>query len=171
MDDKKLSDDETKLVASLLSKLEPGFLPFPIFHEVTRLTATPIIEVVPLRQNEVGKVEILLLQRPSDDPIWPSQLHVPGAVIRALDSFESAFGRIISKELNDVEATKPKFVKNIIHHSGRGMESSQVYWIEVRGNPTDGHFYDITDLPETLVKSQLDFIPAAIDDYQKISQS
>jgi hypothetical protein len=171
MNNKKLSDDETKIVADLLSKLEPGFLPFPIFHEVTRLTAMPIIEVVPLRRNDVGKVEILLLQRPSDDPIWPNQLHVPGTVIRALDSFESAFGRIMSKELNNLPTTELKFVKNIIHHSGRGMESSQVYWIEVRAKPTDGHFYDINDLPKTLVKSQMDFIPAAIDDYQKILQS
>jgi hypothetical protein len=165
MSDKDLSDEEIKNVVDALKKLEPGFLPLPIFHEVTRLTATPIIEVVPLRRA-AEKVEILLLKRDNDDPVWPNQLHAPGTVLRATDSIESALERITSKELTGIKVSKPKFVTNVLHHSGRGMETSQVYWVNVENAAKVGQFYDVEQLPENLVKTQLDFIPQAIKDYK-----
>lgn len=162
----ELSDDEIGIVAKSLSKLEPGYLPLPIFHEVTRLTTTPIIEIVPLRRRE-NSIQILLLKRESDDPVWPNQLHIPGTVVRATDTLDSALERILTKELSSTATSKPKFVKSILHHSGRGMESSQIYWVDVIGEATAGQFYDVKNLPKTIVASQMDFIPAAIDDYVK----
>ena len=161
----ELSDEDVKLVAGLLAKLKPGFLPPPIFHEITRLTATPIVEIVPLRSKD-NAVQILLLQRGSDDPVWPNMLHIPGTVLRATDSLETAIDRVLTKELNEAQVSKPKFVTNILHHSGRGMEASQVYWVEVISSPIDGQFFDTDNLPDNLVKSQLDFIPQAIEDYR-----
>jgi len=164
-----LSEEDVKIVVNILSKLKPGFLPFPIFHEIARLTAVPILEVVPLRKTENG-IEILLLQRDQDDPVWPGQLHTPGTVIRATDcdtNFKEAFNRIFDNELTDVQASEPVFVNNTIHHSGRSTEISQIYWTEVTGESKVGKFYDVDNLPTELIQTQLDFIPAAIEHFKQ----
>jgi hypothetical protein len=164
-----LSLEEIQTVTQLLAKLEPGFLPFEIFHAITRLVAMPIIEVVPLRHNSGGETEILLLRRDENDPVWPNKLHVPGTVVRASDASENfgeAFQRILSGELKITTTESPVFVKNVIHHSGRGMEVSQVYWIEIADPPGTDQFYNVKELPADLVDSQLDFIPAAIEHFK-----
>lgn len=172
--DHNLTEKETQVATELLSKLEPGVLPFSIFHEVARLVATPIIEIIPIRQNQSGQTEILLLRRDDSDPAWPNQLHVPGTVVRATDnpgSFKDAFDRILEGELGGVSSTKPHFVQNILHNSGRGMEVSQIYWVELSGGTIkNGEFHNANDLPDTIVKSQLDFISMAIDHYLETNQ-
>ena len=161
-----LPDDEVKLVTDVLAKLEPGFLPLSIFHEIARLTATPVIEIVPLRRV-AGRVQILLTERDANDLFWPGQPHVPGTVIRATDTLESAFARVFNQELGGVAASRPTFVENILNHSNRGAECSQIYWIDVTGETTVGQFYDVEKLPETVVASQMNFIPAAIESYKR----
>lgn len=164
-----LYQEEAARLTELLGRLEPGFLPFSVFQEVTRLVATPIVEVVPLRIQD-GTTEILLIPRPDDDPVWPGQLHVPGTTVRASDtsgSFDDAFNRIFKGEIASVKVRMSQFVLNILHHSGRGMEASQVHWAEVEGEPEEGKFYDVNNLPDGLVASQRDFIPAAIEDFKR----
>jgi hypothetical protein len=165
-----LTEEEINLARELLSKLEPGFLPPPIFYEITRLTAVPIIEVVPLRFNS-GKTQILLLPRSSNDPTWPNQLHVPGTVIRATDTMDIAFRRIFDGELNGSGHGEAEFVQNILHNSGRGMEASQIYWVEILDEPKTGQFYNANDLPQTLVRSQLDFISEVVKVYEEAAKS
>lgn len=170
----KLSSEEVHDVVNGLSKLDPGVLPFEIFHAVTRLVATPIVELVPVRLNEDGKPEILLLRREANDPVWPNQLHVPGTVVRGSDeegSFKDAFNRI-SKELGGIALENPTLVKNIIHHSGRGMEVSQIYWADIGDiEPAQGEFFAADNLPDNIVQSQLDFIPDAVAHYVASKQS
>jgi hypothetical protein len=169
-----LSESEVKQAAALLSRLKPGLLPFEIFHEVARVSTMPIVEVVPLRVAQRGITEILLLQREDDDPVWPGQLHVPGTVVRASDtpgSFDDPLNRVLTKELANTKTTSPVFVKNILHHSGRGMEASQIFWVEVEGEPAGGKFYDVDSLPESIVQSQLDFIPDAIAHFRDAKAS
>ncbi|HEV7453839.1 MAG TPA: hypothetical protein VGO07_01120 [Candidatus Saccharimonadales bacterium] len=166
----ELSGQEAVTVATLLSKLQPGFLPFVIFHQLARLLPMPVVEVVPLRTTGNGKVEILLLNREADDPIWPGKLHVPGTVIRATDteySFESALRRVIHDEMADTEVSEPVFVETMLHRSLRGMEVGQIFWLDVRGNPKQGAFYDVNNLPDSLIAAQLGFIQAAIVHYKK----
>jgi hypothetical protein len=169
----KLSSGEVHDVVNGLSKLDPGVLPFEIFHAVTRLVATPIVELVPIHLNEDGKPEILLLRREADDPVWPNQLHIPGTVVRGSDeegSFKDAFSRI-SKELGGLVLENPTLVRNIIHHSGRGMEVSQIYWADIGGiEPGQGEFFAADDLPGEIVQSQLDFIPEAVAHYMASKQ-
>lgn len=156
-------------VAAELSRLKPGYLPKPIFLEVTRLVVMPIVEVVPLRRH-ADKVEILLTQRAADDPFWPRQWHVPGTVVRATDapgSFADPLQRVLQQELKGVATAGPEFVKTVFHHSGRGMEMSQIFWVEVTGEPNVGEFYDADNLPPTVVTSQLDFIPDAVAHFKK----
>jgi hypothetical protein len=168
--DSVLSDEEARAVVAGLAKLEPGFLPFDIFHQLARLNVMPIIEVVPLRTNAQGDTEILLVPRPADDPNWPGQLHIPGTTIRSTDepgSYTSALRRILDDELEGTKTSEPVFVRNVFHYSGRGMETSQVYWVEVGGEPAGGSFYPVNELPETIVSSQMDFIPLAIESYKQ----
>lgn len=163
-----LTAEQIHAIVDGLSTLEPGVLPPEIFQAVTRLVATPIVEVVPLRRGKQGKPEVLLLRREADDPVWPNQLHVPGTVVRSSDTagnFGDAMGRI-SNELGGVTLKSPTFVQNIIHHSGRGMEVSQIYWVEISGDePLRGEFFMADDVPEGIVRSQLDFIPVAVAHY------
>lgn len=162
--DSQLSDDEIKTLTSLLAKLEPGVLPPPVFYQFARLSVTPIIEIVPLHY-QLGEIDVLLIPRDQNDPIWPGKLHVPRTVIRANDSATSPFERILSGELLDTPASKPIFSKSIIHHSGRGMEATQIYIVEIAGQANVGQFYNVKKLPGNLLESQMDFIPAAVETY------
>jgi hypothetical protein len=80
------------------------------------------------------------------------------------NSLDSVFNRL-QQELNDIAISMPVFVENILHNSGRGIEVSQVYWCEVLAEPKIGEFHPVEALPDLIVKSQLDFIPAAIEAY------
>lgn len=164
----RVDTEKINNIVALLAELSPGFYPEPLFLQFSRLTVNPIIEVVPLR-TKLGKVEILLIDRDEDDQLFSKKLHTPGTVVRPHDStgsFEDALDRILVEELNGTETTRPKFVKNIFHNSGRGMEASQIYWAEVLGEPKAGQFYDADNLPERLMRSQLDFIPLAVEHYR-----
>jgi hypothetical protein len=161
-----MTDDDIQKTAALLKQFEPGFLPYPVFEQIARLIALPIIEFVPLRKNK-DKIEVLLIAREADDPYWPSLLHTPGTVIRATDltrdqsSNWPAFERIIKGELMDTKVGVLHYVGSIFHESKRGAEQAQLYWIEVQGDPKIGEFYAVDDLPSHLMESQYAFITEA----------
>lgn len=163
--DAALSEEEIKTLADLLSKLGPGFLPAPVFYQIARLTVTPTIQIVPLHYELGGKIDVLLLPRDQNDPIWPGKLHVPRTVVRANDDAASPFVRIIGEELANTPVSQPVFVKNVFQHSGRGMEASQIYCVAIEGQPKVGELYDVKKLPGNLMESQLGFIPAAVETF------
>lgn len=159
--------EQQRQLVELLKKLEPGFLPYDIFVQIARLVVMPIIEFVPLRMTESG-VEVLLLHRDKDDPIWPNALHTPGTVIRATDNqadIYKAFERIIKDELQGTKVTDGHFVGTVFHSSKRGMEHAQVFWVEVIDDPAVGVFYPADNLPETLIDSQRKFIAQAVKNF------
>lgn len=159
-----MDDQEIDKIAEGLSRLEPGKLPLKIFIEIARLTVIPILEVVPLRLGEKGSVEVLLLERDSADPIWGGLLHTPGTVIRASDTqgdYSDGFQRILTGELQGIQATDPVFVKNVLHKVKRGMEAAAVYWVEVLHEPLNGEFHEVSKLPEKIVNTQTAFIQEA----------
>ncbi len=161
------SDDILQAV-EVLKTLEPGKLPLPIFLEVARLTVTPIIEIVPLRKNIEGRVEVLLTKREDDDAHWAGMYHTPGTVIRASDipgSYDDAFKRIISGELGGISVSEPVYVTSILHKVKRGMESALIFWVEVNEEPKTGEFFDYGNLPEDLIDTQKPFIKMAIKDF------
>lgn len=163
------SSDKAKLV-QLLKKLKPGFLPYEVFEQMARLNALSIIEFVPLRKNSSGKVEVLLLERGDDDPIWPGELHTPGTVIRPGDNEGNkykAFDRIIKDELEETKISHPHFVGSLLHKSKRGTEHAQIYWVEVLDDAKTGSFYDAESLPKNLVSSQHKFIQLAVDSFRQ----
>jgi hypothetical protein len=170
--DKEPTPEEIENAASILSRLTPGFLPKPLFLEVTRLTTTPIVELVPLRDRN-GATEVLLTRRDQDDPNWPNMLHTPGTVVLATDDegdFTSALERIISKELGGTQVGEPSYVGSILHRVNRGMEAAQIYLAPVSGEPMVGQFYPVTDLPEDVVDTQLEFIHSAAQLFEEQMQ-
>lgn len=160
-------EEENELVR-LLKKLEPGFLPYEIFVQIARLAVLPIIEFVPLRLNNTGAAEVLLLSRSEDDPIWPGELHTPGTVVRPTDTegqIYLAFERITKYELQGTEISQPYFVGSILHKSKRGTEQAQIFWVEVIGEPKTGTFYPVNELPPNTIGSQVAFIKQATESY------
>jgi hypothetical protein len=146
-----------------LKKVHPGFLPYPLFAEVARIVALPILEVVPIRMHH-GKVEVLFLKRDAKDEMWPNALHTPGTVIRSTDIkdgvLDAAFRRIFDDELAGTKVSEPVFVCLDARVSLRGAEQAQIYWVEVLDEQKTGTFYSIDALP-TLVETQGKFINAA----------
>ncbi len=165
-----MGDDEIEKLVSLLSKLEPGFVPYPIFVEISRIVALPILEVIPLRLNN-NAVEVLLLEREETDAIWAGILHTPGTVIRATDKPKHkgdnwpALQRIFDDELKNSKISHPYYVGSIFHESKRGAEQAQLYWVEVLGEPMVGSFYKVDDLPPITMTSQIDFIRQAANSF------
>lgn len=167
-----VSDEDIKKATELLSKFEPGFLPYPVFVQIARIMALPIVEFIPLQRGDNGQTMVLLIERPADDPLWPGLWHTPGTVIRATDTHRShedgweAFARISHDELKDTKIGKPHYVGSLFHTSKRGAEQAQLYWVEVAGQPNVGEFYEANSLPAHMITSQRDFIKQAIKSFE-----
>jgi len=168
------SEQEISLAATVLRRLEPGFLPVELFLEITRLCAMPIIELVPLRKHN-GQTEVLLFRRAADDPNWPNALHTPGTVVRATDvsdGFSVPLSRLYSEELLTQPENEPVFVDVKLHRSNRGTEFAAVLYVDLTGTvaPT-GEWRPSEQLPEDLVASQRTFIDKAVELFEKEQQS
>jgi len=164
------SSDEINQAASILSKLQPGFLPKEIFMEFTRLTVTPIIEIVPVRKSRKG-TEVLLLKRPDDDPSWPGMLHTPGTVLRSTDiknGVANAFDRIFNDELKITPTSVPIQSTVDFHKVKRGVEFATVFYLDLTNQETTvGQWYLYTSLPNTIVDTQIGFIQQSITNFEK----
>ncbi len=162
--------EEIAFAVSILRRLNPGFLPKELFIELTRLMTTSIVEVVPMRRVN-GKAQILLLQRPEDDPNWPGMLHTPGTVVRPTDSEEGIAGpisRIYKDELNLDKWQEPVFVGPILHEVNRGTEMSLVYYLDMSDSDiTEGTWYDSDNLPDNIVDTQIEFINESLEKFSQ----
>lgn len=169
-----LNDAEIAQAENLLARLEPGFLPFPLFLQIYRLAPAPTLDAIPLRRNSSGGIEVLLLRRPPDDPIWPNLWHNPGTVLRANDSYESAMDRLLNDELQGARITKdPVFVANLFNQSKRGAEIILIHRIEIEGLAPVGTFWPVDKLPKDIIDSEIAIINKASQHYrlQKNSQA
>jgi|SRR5579884_4057480 len=164
-----MTDDDK--VAELLKKYKPGFLPYPIFEQIARLVALPIVEFIPLRLSG-SKIEVLLIERSHDDPHWPNVLHTPGTVIRSTDLNRDrkrdwpALERIKVDELKGTVIGPPQYIGSMLHESKRGVEQAQLYFVEVIGEPKIGRFYDVDILPAKVMESQVPFIREAVKHFK-----
>ena len=165
------SPEEIREAAKVLSRLQPGILPRELFIQITRLWVTSIVEVVPLRRGEKGNIEVLLLQRPDDDPIWPAMQHTPGTVVRPTDvgdGMGAPFERILTDELglSPEETLQPRFVTIDFHKIARGTEVAQIFTIDLTGyNTPIGVWYSIDSLPDDLIDTQRPFIMLAMKEF------
>ena len=170
----QLTDQQIQEAAELLGRLEPGYLPEPVFFELSRLMVVPVVELVPLRMRG-DSAEVLLLDRGDDDPYWPGTVHVPGTVFMATDSpgnLEDALTRLIEGELEGVATMgRPQFVKTIFHRTRRGKQLANVHFVELADEPELGKFYPADDLPDNTMDHHLNFIGDAVEAYYRAKQA
>lgn len=163
----KPTPEEIHQAAGVIKRLPKGFLPFELFIAIAEKVTTPTMETAPLRTNPEGGVEVLLTQRPADDPHWPSGWHIPGTVIRATDNegnFQSGFERVLKDELHGT--VRPL---GSLHRVGikfwdvnRGRELDIVHYFETDAADEavmEGKFFDVNDLPETTLEHHKVMIP------------
>lgn len=158
----QISEQETKTLVELLRKCQPGNLPREVFEVMGSLMVYTAIELIPLRQTQRG-VEVLLLPRDDDDPVWPSMLHTTGTIVRPSDEdFSDAFERLFKSELPDVPQTVPNFVGTFIRKNARGRVICFEYWLEVETEPSIGKFYSVDDLPDNFIPEQKELLRNAV---------
>jgi hypothetical protein len=162
------SEDEIQELVERLANIEAGFLPFELFLQIARLATLSIYETAMLRAS-AGHVQVLLLQRPANDKFWPDQYHSAGTVIRPTDQgpgFADAIARI-AQELAGTKFSAPVFVTSRLYQTKRGKECALIHWAEVLEEPKAGRFFDIADLPDSLIEQQVDFIQLAVQNYME----
>lgn len=114
-------------------------------------------------------MQVLLAQRPDNDPWWPGFLHSPGVMVIPTDKedqdFKTVFQRLCSTELQGLLHSEPKFVTNKLLDTGRrGVENANIHWILVAGTPVYGDYFDIENLPENLMDHHRPIIEIAYHD-------
>lgn len=157
--------EEIAQAVDILSRLPEGKpLARTLFTEIARLVATPVIEFVSLKIIE-DKINVLLITRESDDPLWPSMLHTPGTAVRPLDvDFEAPFSRLINGELGDVDVHSLHYAGMQLHHTDRGNELAHIFYGDVDG-VSSGTYYPVDALPDNIIASQLSMIKAVVGEY------
>lgn len=171
---KQPTEQEIAQATEVLSRLTKGFLPFPLFLQVTRLMTTPTMEVAPIRMRG-DEPEVFLTQRPVDDPYWPNGWHIPGTVIRSTDepeSFKSGFDRVLRDELGPAFSyvNQPVFVGMKFWDVLRGRELDMLHFVDVEvdeSRPLPGKFFTLDELPETSLAHHKIMIPEIIEAFMK----
>jgi hypothetical protein len=144
--------------ASYLKTLQPGRVPEEIFLQFARLMVISVIELVPLRINTAGEVEVLLLQRPKGD-VWSEQWHVPGTLILATDKlderddYEQPMQRLlgVGGELAGIAIQgNPIEIETERRKTLRGDELAVIHYVEIAGEPTVGKFFALKDYPHNV---------------------
>jgi len=163
-----LTNEEVAQAAELLSRLEPGFLPFPVFLQMCRLNTMSTVELVVLRRRNGGTIETWLRRRDSEDVLWPDSWCNPGCIIRPTDSLADALNRLAEDDLGGVSfAAAPTFVTHLLNPANkRGQTSIALYWAELAAEPEAGEFFDVAQLPEDLIPQQRQLILQAADAYR-----
>ncbi|HSX36314.1 MAG TPA: hypothetical protein VLH84_05275 [Patescibacteria group bacterium] len=162
-----MTDKEKTELIRLLGMCEPGALPEEVFIAFARLTVLPAIEFVPLRYNE-GHIEVLLIERPASDPIWPGMLHTPGTVLRSNDkTAQDAFDRLLHEELIVDGKYTMTFNGWSFVHIKRGAGVTLEYIIQLAQQPLHGKYYPYDKLPNNFIEDQQDMVGRAVETFRR----
>lgn len=163
----RMNSREVKHCVELLQKCKPGNLAPEIFEAIARVAVYPAVEFIPLRKNG-NKIEVLLLERPENDLIWPSMLHTPGTILRPTDAtIENAFSRLYEEELRGVSLSQPVFIGAHLSRNRRGTCLLLEHIVETQSEPTEGVFYDVENLPDKFIEAQKPSLERAVTVYRK----
>jgi hypothetical protein len=182
-----LTPEEVATVSQLLGRLEPGFLPLPIFLAVARLVTTVTLEFVAIRQRE-GKVEVFMTKRPDDDAHWPGLWHFTGSVVRSTDvteglgaDYSPVFQRIIKDEFAGRAKLigEPTYVTTNFWTGARGVEYTPVFFVEADSSDLSeendrqdgGRFFAIDEIPENTVSHHKVLLPLVVEAFLKSKQA
>lgn len=162
----KINDIEINQLTQLLKKLEPGLLPEPVFIAMSRLVVMVAIEFLVVRKTDTG-VELLLIRRPADDPVWPGKWHSPGTIIRPTDtSLQSCFDRLYQDELGGIKQLKMYPVGMSYGAGDRGTGLTIEYVLDATEDDiTVGQFFSLENLPENYIQEQLPMWQRAISSF------
>ena len=177
----KLTAEQRAVVASeYLKGVEPGFLPLPLFSELSRLMTASTVELVLLQPEDEPKV--VLAKRSRSDLWWPNQLHIPGVVVLPTDpvknqhDFSSTINRILENELaGAVELSgEIEFLEPQRRVGPRGHEVTTVHWAEASVDesllPNSARLLTLEDLqsyqPEAIVDGTIQTVERAVQAYE-----
>lgn len=166
-----LSPDDIRSLSNLLSKIEPGILPFEIFQHLVRLMTTVTVAVVPLYYNSNKKLQVLLTKRDATDIYYPNMYHPIGTILRPTDvTIASAIDRLLTTELqlqNPAIKRSPVFVNYVFDKIPRGSEVSLIHWFELSEKPTYGELFSVDVLPDNIIQNDIPRIKMAVDHFFK----
>jgi len=166
------SGDDEKVI-SILGKWKGGVLSDQLFTTISKMTPQISAIIVVFRKN--GDIlETLLLPRPSDDPLWPGMLNLPGKMFRSVDfkrddknPTNGPLERIQNDELKIKFLEVPKFAGIAFQNTKRGPIMVLVHIayvpIEFNGNG-DWVWRDINKLADSkdMIETEMDAIKVAL---------
>lgn len=166
-----LTDSEEKELLDLLSKVGTVFS-YNFFNLIAERFVMIPVEAVTLRKKG-DKIQVLLLEREEKDSVWGGLLHSPGTILRASDvnddkSYKNAFLRLEEREIGNKFSKEPIFLRNWFHRVKRGVENAMIFVCTIEGEPKNGQFYNIDDLPENVVETQIEFIKYAAQEAKRL---
>ncbi len=149
-----VTQEEIEAAAATLRALNKGTgrLPAEIFYALMPQVVSAPIELGVFRRKS-SRLEILLTQRPADDPHFtPNGWHMPGVVMIVTDMSEKdALKRLISTELEHSFLIAPRRVGQFFVNAElcpvRPAQSA-LYVAKVQDYTGKGTFFPVRDLPE-----------------------
>lgn len=190
--------ERAEFAAALLEGLEPGRQPLDLFTQFARLTVMSTVELIAFDSNPPGNTQVLLTQRPSDDPWWPNMWHVPGTALlptdivtrdETIDFTDECFNpfekyekgpidRILKNELQDcvVVIDGPHLLQARPRLGIRGPENTVFFYAQVdqvEDKLAVGEFFDVEAVLSTppeggLIVGHQYIIEQAFEDAQDI---
>jgi len=176
MSENEPTSEEISFAAHVLRRLQKGFLPEELFLAVAEKVTMPTMEVAPVRRTANDRVEVLLTQRPANDPYWPNGWHIPGTVIRSTDNegtdFLSGVNRVLEGELKGVVRMKGElqYVGMKFWDVARGRELDQLFYFETDTKDEElmeGRFFSTDNLPSTTLEHHKIMIPEILEAFER----
>lgn len=172
-----------EMAALYLKNIEPGTYPLTLFEQLARLVVTSTVEIVPLRVKH-DTIEVLLARRPSDDPWWPGQWHLPGTVLLPNEAIEhtrdydTSIDRLLASEFN--QSIKRDGAANMFdvqrRVTPRGTEQTVLCWVLVSMNSEDealsnARFFNAETVhsvldAESVIDGHIETVQRALSEYR-----
>ncbi len=169
---KGLSEEEEHQFIALASKLDAR-MTAELYNAIALKFATIAVEAVTLRIKD-KVVEVLLAKRSENDVHYAGQWHSPGSILRAEDApdeidaigdFGKAFKRIEVE--NGCRFKSIQFIDWLFHRVVRGPVLAMVFTCEIDGEPENGRFFPIDNLPEPFIEHHRPIISRAVAHYRQ----
>lgn len=156
------------LIAFLLKFINPHKpLGEKLFNAIAKVVVTPTLEAVSFKGNG-EEIEVFLTQRSKSDASYPGLWHVPGTVIRPLETFKDSLNRMAKSECG-VEVSSFEIIGFVNNpHEPRGHFVSPVTLVKFNKEPKGGSWVKVSLLDNSVIDFHKNLvIPMALDYYKK----
>lgn len=160
-----LTREEADELAQLLDKARWP-LPINVFYAILRKTIAVAVELAVLRHSSTG-FEILLTQRPPEDPYYANMWHLPGKIVQPgktkIETLRSLLREEVATELEKISSSRvPQRYEYENPNGKRGPVIQYLHSLELTYEEaavvTVGGFFPLNRLPEPLVASHIHLI-------------